>query len=56
MPKLRKRTNRYDQLQALLYGQLRLHGTKPEDLLGGEAPAGHRPHAGRRPARAREKA
>lgn len=34
MPKLRKRTSRYDQLQALLYGQLRLHGTKPEDLLG----------------------
>ena len=34
MPKLRKRTSRYDQLQALLYGQLRMHGTKPEDLLG----------------------
>lgn len=34
MPKLRKRANRYDQLQALLYGQLRLHGTKPEALLG----------------------
>lgn len=34
MPKLRKRANRYDQLQALLYGQLRLHGTKPETLLG----------------------
>ena len=34
MPKLRKRASRYDQLQALLYGQLRMHGTKPEDLLG----------------------
>ena len=34
MPKLRKRASRYDQLQALLYGQLRAHGTKPEDLLG----------------------
>lgn len=34
MPKLKRRTSRYDQLQALLYGQLRLHGTKPEDLLG----------------------
>lgn len=34
MPKLRKRASRYDQLQALLYGQLRMHGTKPENLLG----------------------
>ena len=34
MPKLRKRASRYDQLQALLYGQLRARGAKPEDLLG----------------------
>lgn len=34
MPKLKRRASRYDQLQALLYGQLRLHGTKPESLLG----------------------
>ena len=34
MPKLRRRTSRFDQLQTLLYGQLKLHGTKPEDLLG----------------------
>lgn len=34
MPKLKRRTSRYDQLQTLLYGQLRLHGEKPEDLLG----------------------
>ena len=34
MPKLRKRVSRYEQLQALLYGQLWTHGKKPEDLLG----------------------
>lgn len=34
MPKLKRRVSRYDQLQALLYGQLRLHGEKPEALLG----------------------
>lgn len=34
MPKLKRRASRYDQLQTLLYGQLRLHGEKPEDLLG----------------------
>lgn len=34
MPKLKRRTSRYDQLQALLYGQLKLRGTKPEALLG----------------------
>ena len=34
MPKLKRRTSRYDQLQTLLYGQLRMHGAKPEDLLG----------------------
>ena len=31
MPKLRKRTSRYDQLQTLLYGQIRV---KPETLIG----------------------
>ncbi len=34
MPKLRKRTSRYDQLQTLLYGQLRVQGIRPEALLG----------------------
>lgn len=34
MPKLKRRASRYDKLQTLLYGQLRLHGTKPEALLG----------------------
>ena len=33
MPKLRTRTSRSAQLQALLYGQLRTNGAKPEDLL-----------------------
>ena len=32
MPKLRKRTSRYDQLQTLLYGQIRVQGVKPETL------------------------
>ena len=34
MPKLRKRTSRYDQLQTLLYGQIRVQGVKPETLIG----------------------
>ena len=34
MPKLRKRPSRYDQLQTLLYGQIRVQGVKPETLIG----------------------
>lgn len=34
MPKLRKRTSRYNQLQTLLYGQIRVQGVKPETLIG----------------------
>ena len=34
MPKLKKRTSRYEQLQTLLYGQIRVQGIKPENLIG----------------------
>ena len=45
MPKLRKRTSRYDQLQTLLYGQIRVQGVKPETLIGcGEQAAEHWRH------------
>lgn len=34
MPKLRRRTSRYDQLQALLCGNIAVQGIRPETLLG----------------------